>query len=106
MNTPNPLKTLRNLPAVLSNCHGCVAMPMTAMMYDPRRILMYFGQRPAISMPVDTEFKTTEICEHVRDEAPGQYDQSQSGQKRTASCELTSPKLPKKTPALDLELEW
>jgi hypothetical protein len=35
-------------------------------MYPPRTMLMYFGHKPAMSMPVDTEFKTTEIFEKNR----------------------------------------
>lgn len=37
-------------------------MPIAAMMYEPRLMSMYFGQRPAISIPQESEFRTTDIC--------------------------------------------
>ena len=42
-------------------CTYCITMPMILIMYAPRRMLMYFGHRPAMSIPHETEFNTTEI---------------------------------------------
>ena len=43
----------------------CTAIPIAAIMYAPRRILMYLGNNPARSIPVETELRTTLIYIHI-----------------------------------------
>jgi len=47
--------TLMKVPALLRSSHGHMAMEMMRPMYAPRRMLMYFGNRPDRSMPVEKE---------------------------------------------------
>ena len=62
---------------------------------------MYLGYKPAISIPVETEFNTTEILSTllIYDQVRHRFGDL------TENCEVTQPRLAKNTPARAAGLE-
>jgi hypothetical protein len=56
--TDQPERTVMNLPALLTKFHGHTATAITVRIQQPLRILIHLGQSAAISIPVDTQFRT------------------------------------------------
>lgn len=81
--------------------------PINAMIYPPRTMFIYLGQRPAKSIPVETEFKTTDIYSlgySIALRIETRYPQKLK-KKLTASWVETVPTEAKNTPARTRGLE-
>jgi hypothetical protein len=61
MKMPKPEMTPIKVLAVAVNCQGLTASPSIPSRTAPRLMLIYFGAKPARTMPVDTPFKMTLI---------------------------------------------
>jgi len=51
--------TLMKVPAVDSNSQGHMAIEIMRPMYDPRRVLMYFGNNSEKSIPAEKALSMT-----------------------------------------------
>ena len=51
---PKELKTDKKVDDSVTNLHGCMITPMMHKITDPRRVVIYLGNKPAQSIPAGT----------------------------------------------------